>query len=133
MSGAAVDLSPRLFRSATVAASPALAAETIIASVTCDGDVSVGAGVIVSGFAAFTIGASGVSANLRLRKTDVAGTVLKASGAVTIAAASLGSGSIQGFDSSPTLPNQVYVLTMIVASGAAPSTVSAVELTALVL
>lgn len=130
--GAALDLSPRLFRNATVVASPAASAETIIASLTLNEDVAVMEGAVVWGFAAFTVGTNGVSLNLRIRKTDVAGTVLKATGAVTYTAADLASLSIVGFDTGPTLPNQIYVLTAIVASGSAPSTVSAVELGALV-
>lgn len=131
LSAAGIDLSPRVQRTGTVAASPALSAETIIASLTLAGDLIIPSGVYLFGFAAYTIGASGVSCNLKIRKTDASGSTLKATGAVTIAAAALGSGFLVGFDSSPTVPGQVYVLTMTVASGAAESTVSAVELVAL--
>lgn len=131
LAGSAVDLADRISRSATVAASPALAAETTVCTVTVAGYPPTGLGVILFGFAAFTVGASGVSVNAKLRKTDTSGTTLKATGAVTFTAGNLGSLSILGVDTSPSLPGQVYVLTLTVASGAAESTVSAVELIAL--
>lgn len=131
ISAAGIDLAGRVRRTNTVAASPALAAETVIATVTFEPLVPVGLGVLVMGFAAFTVGASGVSVNLKLRQTGTSGTTIKATGALTYTAADLGSGSVIGIDTSPSLPNQVYVLTMTVASGAAESTVSAVELVAI--
>lgn len=124
-------LGGRVRQSTTVAASPAAATETIIASLTFDGLVQVEFGVIVIGFAAYTVGTNGVSVNLKLRKTDASGATLKATGAVTAVAANLGAGELCGVDTSPVLPNQVYVLTMTVASGSASSAVSAVELLAL--
>ena len=127
-----VDLSGRLFHSATVAASPAASSETTIATLTIPANLVVTTGVFLFGFAAFTVGTSGVSVNLKLRQTDTSGSTVKATGAVTYTAADLGAGSLFGLDASPTLPNQVYVLTMTVASGAASSTVSAVTLLALV-
>jgi hypothetical protein len=60
----------------------------------------------------------------------VNGTVVAATGATTAVAANLGSLSVRGFDTGATMPNQVYVLTMIVASGSASSTVSAAHLIA---
>lgn len=132
-SAAVLDPGPRYYRTPTVAGSPAAAAETIIATLTVTEDLATTKGIRVSGFAAFTIGTDGVSYNLRLRKTDVSGTILKATGVLELAATKLGAAMILGFDTAPTLPNQVYVLTMIVALGSAPSTVSAVELDALVI
>ena len=133
LNAAGVDLGPRYFRTATVVASPAAAAETIVASLTITEDLAVSKGIALVGFGAFTVGASGVSVNMRIRKTDVVGTALKATGAITYTAADLGALTVVAFDTAPTLPNQVYVLTAIVASGAAASTFSAVELQALVL
>jgi hypothetical protein len=127
-----IDLTPRVQHTATVAASPATNAETTIASLTISGNLATGLGVLLVGFAAFTVGTSGVSVNLKLRQTDTSGTTIKATGAITYTAADLGSLTIVGLDASPTLPGQVYVLTMTVASGAAASTVSAVSLVALV-
>lgn len=131
LSGAAVDLSPRVRRSATVVASPAAAAETIIATVTIDRDLALGLGVLLLGYAAYTVGTAGVSANFRIRRTNVSGTIVKASGAKTVAATELHDESIVAVDTGASLPNQVYVLTMIVASASAESTVSAVELVAI--
>lgn len=128
-----VALAARHFRTATVVESPAAAAETIIASLTIDADLVVTQGVALRAFCAYTVGTDGVSGNLRIRKTDVAGSVLKATGALTVVAAQLHAPNILAFDTAPTLPNQVYVLTLVVASGSAASTVSAVELDALVI
>lgn len=132
MSGAAVDLSPRVFSTATVAASPAAAAETVIATVNLTPDLAFGLGVVVVGYAAFTVGAAGVSARLRIRRDSVAGTTVKDSGAVTVTAADLRGDTIVGLDTGAVFPNEVYVLTLTVGSGAAESTVSAVSLAAIV-
>lgn len=131
--GAGLDLSSRLFHTATVVASPAAAAETIVASVTITSDVALTKGVVLAAFGAFTVGASGVSVNLRIRRTDVSGTVVKATGAVTYTAADLGALSLQAVDTGITPLNQVYVLTATVASGAAESAFSAVTLSAIVI
>lgn len=130
---ALVDMGVRLARSASVVASPTTTAETIIASVTCSQLVEVGQGILVMGFAAFTVGTDGVGANVKLRKTDASGSTLKATGITTVVAANLVSRTITAFDTSPTLPGQVYVMTLTVASASAGSTVSAVEIDALIL
>lgn len=132
LSAAGLDLSPRVKRTATVVASPADATETIIASLTVAENIATELGVVLVGFAAFTVGTTGVSVNLRVRKTDVSGTILRATGATTATAADLDSRSLVAVDTAPTLPNQVYVLTMAVGSATAASTVSAVELVAFV-
>ncbi len=132
LSALALDLSPRLQRSGTVAGSPAAAAETIIASLTIAGDLAVSRGIFLFGYAAYTVGTSGTAVQFRLRQTDLAGTVVKASGALTRTAANLYADTILGLDTAPVMPGQVYVLTMIVTAGAAASTVSAVELIAIV-
>lgn len=126
------DLSPRLLSSTVVVASPALAAETIIASLTIPTPLVVAAGVQLTGWAAYTVGTSGTAVTLRLRQTGLAGTVIASSGALTRAAASLQSDDVNGVDTAPVLPGQVYVLTMQVTAGAAASTVSAVLLSAIV-
>jgi hypothetical protein len=131
--GAQLDLSPRLFKTATVVASPATTAETIIASLTINEDLALMEGVVLLGYAAFTVGASGSAVNLRLRRTDASGTIVKASGATTVTAADLRAYTIAGVDTGVTPLNQVYVMTMTVTAGAAESTVSAVTLAALVI
>lgn len=132
LSSVGLDLAPRVTRSATVVASPALAAETIIGTITLPTNLNANLGVILFGWAAFTVGASGSAVNLRIRKTDVSGSVVKATGLCTYTAADLGTLTVMGVDTSPTVPGGVYCLTMIVTAGAAESTVSAVELLALV-
>lgn len=133
LSAVGVDLSKRYFRTGTVVASPAAAAETIVGSLTIDDDVAIQKGVALFGWCALTVGASGTAVNMRIRKTDVAGSVVAASGGTTVTAADLIERGLLGFDTSPVLPGQVYVVTLIVNSGAAASTVSAVELHAVLL
>jgi hypothetical protein len=131
----AIDLSPRFVRSAVVVASPAAAAETIIAQTAAIGDVAVMQGVRVSGWAAFTVGTNGTAATLRLRQTNASGTVIATTGAVTggIAAAGRVARDVEGFDAAAVPPGQVYVLTLQVTAASAASTVSAVMLSGLVI
>jgi hypothetical protein len=131
----AIDLSPRLFASSTVVGSPTDNTETIVASVTCTGDIAVVSGILVWAWAAFTVGTNGVSVNLKIRRTDASGSTRAATGAVNegvTAATQLGYRYAQAFDTGPTMPGQVYVATLTVASGSAASTVSAVSIAALV-
>lgn len=127
-----LDLGPRVYRSGTVAASPADDTETVIATLTVTPDLAYTKGVVVQGFAAFTVGTDGTSFALRVRKTSVAGSVLKSTGLIGATAADLAAPGILAFDTGPTLPNQVYVLTLTVTAASAASTVSAVELFATV-
>jgi hypothetical protein len=129
-SGEHLDLGPRYVFSTTVAASPALAAETIIATLPQLGDLAISKGVVLDGWAAFTVGTSGTAIRLRIRRTDVNGTVVADTGALTggVAAAALVAQDVCGVDTGATLPGQVYVLTLQVTAGAAASTVSAVKL-----
>ena len=131
---AGIDLQARVPVSATVVASPAAASETIIAQIQLTGDVAVQRSVIVRGFAAFTVGTSGTAVRLRLRQTNVSGTVIGDTGALTggIAAGNLVVENVAGVDASPSNTGQVYVMTLTVTAGAAASTVSAVELDAIV-
>lgn len=131
-SGAGVDLSPRYVRSSTVAASPAAATETTIATLTLPSNVVQAVGIEVTGWAAFTVGTNGVSTNLRIRQTNTSGTIIAATGAVTATAANLVTLSVHGLDTAGVIPGQVYVLTLTVGSGSAASTVSAVYLRALI-
>lgn len=124
-----VDFSNRPVVSTTVVASPALAAETIICTVTVPNNIQVLSGVKLNGWAAFTMGTSGVSCQLRIRRTNVTGTVAVNGGAVTGVAAALYSPTINGYDTGG-VAGTVYNLTMQIASGAAASTVSAVFLEA---
>lgn len=127
------DLSGRFQSTQTVAASPALAAETIIATLNLAGfgDTAVTTGIWFDGWAAFTVGASGVSATLRVRQTNVSGTVVATTGALTVTAANLVQISVQGLDATPGVGT--YVLTLQIGSGAAASTVSALSLQGVVI
>lgn len=128
-----IDLTQRVAVSTTVAASPSAAAETVIAQLTLTGDVAILRSVILRGWAAFTVGTSGTAVRLRIRKTNVSGTVVGDSGALTggVAAAGLLVESVAGADASPANTGQVYVLTLQVTGAAAASTVSSVEFDAI--
>lgn len=127
-----LDLSPRIVDTTTITGSPALAAETIIATLVLPsfGDVVVVQKVYLQGWAAFTVGTSGSACNLRIRQTNVAGNVVATTGALTggIAAAALVAQDVSGSDPAPGVGT--YVLTLQVTAGAAASTVSAVQLLA---
>lgn len=127
-----VNFASRLVASSVVVASPALAAETVIANVTIPGGEQVFEGVELVAWAAYTIGTSGVSAQFRLRQTGLGGTLLGDTGACNRAAGQFFESSVNGLDAAP-VGGQVYALTMQVASGAAASTVSAVYFRALII
>lgn len=129
---AGLDLSGRFFETHTVAASPAAAAETTIATLTLPRGLAITKGVFLEAWAAFTVGTSGTAGNLRIRQTDTSGAVIYATGAVTMAATNLVNVGGQGIDQSPVTTGQVYVVTLTITAGAAVSTVSAVSLFAFV-
>ena len=122
------DLQPRVFETTTVAASPATNAETTIATFTINNNVSILSGIHLVGWCAFTVGTSGVSATLKIRETGTSGTTVVTTGATTAVAGTLCTRTAVGFDpaANPTIPGQVYVLTLTIGSGGATSTVSAV-------
>lgn len=127
-----IDLSGRAVFSTTVVASPAAAAETIIAQLPASfGGVPIATGVFVFGWAAYTVGTSGTAVTFQVRRTNVAGTSIVSSGALTRAATNLAADDINGLDTAPAAGGQVYVLTMTVTAGAAASAVSAVLLGAI--
>jgi hypothetical protein len=127
------DLSARFQSTQAVAASPALAAETIIGTLTLAGfgDTAVVSGIQFDGWAAFTVGTSGVSATMRIRQTNAAGNVVATTGALTVTAANLVQISVQGFDAAPGVAT--YVLTLQIGSASAVSTVSALSLQGVVI
>jgi len=129
---AGIDLSGRMVYSKTVAASPSGSAETTICTLTIPGGLALASGVLLGGWAAYTVGTSGVSVNLKIRQTSTSGSTIVATGAATKTAGSLYADDVNGVDTSPPAAG-VYVLTMTVASGAATSTVSAVILFAIVI
>lgn len=130
LNGGHVDMSSRIVASTTVVGSPALAAETTVATVSIPSNVTLGLGVLLFGFVAFTVGTSGVSATVQIRRTNTGGTAIVTSGATTVVAANLIARDVLGLDTGPTLPGQVYVLDLTIGSGGAVSTVSSVALIA---
>lgn len=134
LGAAQLDLSGRYVYTATVAASPAAAAETTIATITLPdvGGITITQGVWVFGWAAYTVGTSGTAVTLRMRQTGLAGTLVQSTGAMTKTAAQLYADDVNDVDTAPS-GKQVYVLTMQVTGGAAASTVSAVFLGAVII
>lgn len=133
--GQGVDFTGRIAQSTAIVASPSAAAETIIASVTIPANVPVISGVILFGWAAYTVGTNGTTVQLQIRQTSVGGSSIAATGNLSGSqhgAAILSADDVGGFDSAPAA-GQVYKLTMQVANGSATSTVSAVQFVAVVL
>jgi hypothetical protein len=129
---AALDLSPRVFHTTTVAASPTGSTITDIATLTITGDIASTKAVYLFAQASWTVGTNGVTGLFEIRKTTNTGTLVGTTGALTVVATNLRSDSCIGIDTSPTLPGQVYVLALTVGSGSAGSTVGFVRLAALV-
>lgn len=134
-SAVGVDLSSRFQVTTTVGASPSASSETIIGTLTLSGfsSLTVQTGILLEGWCAYTVGTSGATVQLRIRQTNVSGTVVGNTGAMSGSqhgAGILSSDSVMGFDSGAGVG--VYVLTMQVGSGAATSTVSALLLSATV-
>lgn len=129
-SSAGIDLSARFQSTTTVAASPSGASETVIATLTLNPvSLALASGIWLSGWAAYTVGTNGVSVRLRIKQTNTSGSTVADTGVLNKTAASLYADDAQGIDASPPAGG-VYVLTMIVASGSAASTVSSVVFTA---
>jgi len=127
-----IDLTSRFAFTTTVAASPSASSETVIATLTALGNVSVQSGVYVYGWAAYTVGGSGTAVTLQLKRTSTGGAVVATTGALNKTAASLYADDVQAVDTGATVPGQVYVLTMTVTGGVSTSTVSAVMLNAVI-
>lgn len=128
-----LDLTKRVQVTTAITGSPALAAETIIATLALTGfsDTPIVSGIDLSGWAAFTVGTSGTAITMRIRQTNVSGTVVATSGPLTggIAAAALVAQDVEAFDAGAGVGT--YVLTLQVTGGAAASTVSATKLRAI--
>jgi len=138
VSGAGVDLSPRFLANNTVVASPATAAEVVVATLgPFTGALAVGSGVFILGQVALHVGTSGTSVQYRVRQGTTAGsgTVVFDSGACTsgVTATAFLVENITAFDSSPTLPGQSYCLTVTVGAASAASTASAVSIAGFVI
>lgn len=128
----AADFTDRLFTDLTVDASPAAAAETIIATVNVASVPRSEMGVLLLASAAWTVGTNGTGSTLKIRRTDASGSTRYSTGILPTAAGVLANQSIVVFDAIGQAQNQVYVLTLTVTAASAASTVSAVTLAALV-
>lgn len=130
LAGVHVDLSDRITANTTIVASPALAAQTTVATINVKGQPSCLLGVLVWCKLSFTIGTSGVSYQVRTYRGTSSGTKLDDTGAVTAVAADLYSDTVIALD--PTQPGngQLYTVTLTIASGAAASTISALTIVA---
>lgn len=129
------DLTKRIQVYTTVDASPALAAETVIATLNLASfsDIAVVSGIRLSGWAAFVVGTSGTAIRLRIRQTNVSGTVKADTDALTggVSAGNKLAQDVEGFDSGAGVA--AYVLTLQVTAGAAASTVSQLVLQAVII
>lgn len=128
------DWSSRVIDTTTVAASPATAGETVIATLTIPdfAGIPVAQKIYLSGWCSFTVGTSGTAARLRIKQTNAAGVTIADTGAVTggVTAAAICIQDCSGSDATPGI--QQYALTLLVGAAAATSTVSAVQLLAII-
>lgn len=124
---------PVVLSTVTVVASPALAAETVIATLANVSTDTPSRKVDLSGWAAFTVGATGTAIRLRVRQTSLTGTLVADTGALTggIAAAGLVAQDVEGQDIPGDVAAFVYVLTLQVTGGSGASAVTAVKLRAI--
>jgi len=132
---AGLDLTKRVQVYKTVDASPSAASETVIATLTLASfsDIAVVSGIRVSGWAAFTVGTSGTAVTMKIRQTNVSGTTIATTGALTggVSAGNLLAQDVEGFDSGAGASS--YALTLTITAGAATSTVSALVLQAVII
>lgn len=128
-----LDMRNRFYSSTAIVGSPATNAEVTVCQVTVTEDVNVVQGIWLDGWIALTIGTSGASLRLRIRRGGLTGAVVVDTGALTggISAGNLVAQDCDGVDPAPVLGGQQYTLTATVGSGAATSTVSAATLKAI--
>lgn len=128
------DWSARVVDTTTVAASPATAGETVIATLTIPdfGGIPIAQKVYLGGWCSFTVGTSGTAVRLRIKQTSAAGATVADTGAVTggVTAAAVCIQDVCGSDAAP--GTSVYVLTATVGGAAATTVVSAVQLSAII-
>lgn len=129
---ASLDLSTRFFQSKTVSASPPDDTITVVASVAVPQNLVIAAGAQLWAWFALTIDGDGSGLTVELRKTNAAGAVVATSGDVPVSAGDSTAFSINGFDTTPSTPGQVYALCVTVQDASGASTVSAVSLAVLV-
>ena len=115
---------PSLYITNTVVASPAAAAETIIATVpvTTDGAVP----ILIVGWAALIVGTNGTAVTLRVRPDSATGTPSTSTGAIPAAAGTPVAIPILASFSASEMGARSFNLTAQITAGSATSTVSAV-------
>ena len=128
------DWSGRVVDTTTVAASPATAAETTIATLNIPnfGAIPVTQKVYLAGWVSMNVGTSGTAVRLRIKQTSASGSTVVDTGAVTggVTAAAVIIQDVCGSDAAPGVGT--YVLTATVGGASAASTVNSVQLTAVV-
>lgn len=128
---AGMDLSPRVFATATFIGSPANPTEAVVARVTVSGDVALVVGVVLLAFLSIRVGTAGTSVRMRLRQTGLGGAVVADTGAIPETAGTIVTRLALGLDQAAVMPGQVYALTSQTADAVATSTVQEVALVAL--
>lgn len=129
---ASLDLSTRFVQSKTVSTSPTGATIAAIASITVPQNLVIAAGAQLWAWFAVALDGDGSALTIELRKTNAAGAVVATSGAFDVVGGASAIYSINGFDTTPSTPGQVYALCVTVQDASGASTVSAVSLAALV-
>ena len=129
------DWSPRIVDTVTVQGSPiAAAAETVIATLAIPnfGGTAIVAKIYLDAWAALTVGTNGTAVTFKIRQTNLAGTVVANSGALTagIAGAALTEVDLEGSDATPGVAT--YVATLQITAASANTTISAVSLRAII-
>jgi L,D-peptidoglycan transpeptidase YkuD (ErfK/YbiS/YcfS/YnhG family) len=124
---------PRSFRSNVVVASPAAAAETVIAqvAVTTDGPSDI---VLLQGWCSYTTGTATTTVLAQFRRASVSGTIVGNTVPETIIGAV---GAVHSYvetavDQPGDVTSLLYVWTLTPANGTNPGTVNAVVVSALV-
>lgn len=128
---ASLDLSTRFVQTKTVSASPPDDTITVVASVAVPQNLVIAAGAQIWGWLSVALDGDSTAVTVALRKTNAAGAVVAASDPIQVAGA-FGLYSINGFDTTPSTPGQVYALCVTVQDASGASTVSAVSLAVLV-
>lgn len=121
----------RLFQTTTIIGSPANATEAIIARFTLPSGLTVVSGAMLLGFTACTVAASGTAWRLRVRQTNVSGTVVADTGAIPQTGGANATLTLAGFDTLAAA-SMVYVLTSETPGAGAATTITQALLAAVI-
>lgn len=115
----------------TIIASPPLAAETVVCTCGPISPINDTAQILLLWFVEFTVGTSGTSAKVLLRRgASTSSTLINVGQASTVVAANLVRFGGSYMDAPGAVAEQLYSLTLTIGAGAAASTVSDVSLIA---